>query len=226
MIQPLSSFVGFQGSWATAKVCSSVGLTISPTQKIEANEPKPRSFTSRGTSELGEKRWAGNLSKNPAEERNFPETKAGGEGVSFEFFLFQIISIHRTLSICCFVFLTIEVAGFVRSSEVPGLCFRWRGLQVGDTMGQGYEVSPPETPELNVSLAQPELDASHIRNPAQKDFWKMMNYLFSLRFWYLCKYWKFAQEERNNRWPHLELVFANGWECLTLWRGICFLTLW
>lgn len=142
MIQPLSSFVGFQGSWATAKVCSSVGLTISPTQKIEANEPKPRSFTSRGTSELGEKRWAGNLSKNPAEERNFPETKAGGEGVSFEFFLFQIISIHRTLSICCFVFLTIEVAGFVRSSEVPGLCFRWRGLQVGIQWARATKFHP------------------------------------------------------------------------------------
>lgn len=51
----------------------------------------------------------------------------------------------------------------------------------GDTMGQGYEVSPQKRQNSMFHwLSQNWMPL--IRNPAQKDFWKMMNYLFSLRF--------------------------------------------
>lgn len=156
MIQPLSSCVGFQGSWA--KVCSYVGLTFSPTQKNWSQRTNPLCFTS-GTSELGEKRWAGNLSKTQPIS-HFPHGR-WFLGVSFEVFVsnHQIISIHTTLS-------------YAVSSHHRGdlLCKILRGsgtlLSMKRSTGEdGTDTQlhsfTPETSELNVSLAHPELDVSH-----------------------------------------------------------------
>ena len=116
----VTSVVGFPGSWA--KVCSYVGLKISLTQKS-----KPTKYLEK-IPHLQRHFWTWWKAVSRAlKKTGWSQTsKQGRWGHLLRFQSFQCIQLLAML------FLLSHRGGLCKISEVPGLCFRWRGLQVRD----------------------------------------------------------------------------------------------